>query len=249
MRVSSRPTGGLIGSTIHLARMDLKLSDDESASDEAILGEVSSMCDLLGLRRLVPEKLVWQDRIYVGGGRSSQSSYPMPVDMVIAGRKKVILSTRMQGVLTPEEWKPLIGSSLLAASWAKPRALKVVLGSTALTLAIYLIIFFLAIMTSALGSAGGFLEKFFPIYLSLWVVFVVVLILLYSPSAHRALLRADSQVAALLGSGTVIATLKKIEGQGFEDVQKRDVKTSKIRRPSVRERIQNLESGGITSPQ
>src|SRR5260370_37244960 len=98
------------------------------------------MCDLLGLRRLVPEKLVWQDRIYVGRGRGRrgrQSSYPLPVDSVIAGRKKVILSTRMQAVLTPEEWKPLIGSSLLTASWAKPRALKTLLGSVLITVGIY----------------------------------------------------------------------------------------------------------------
>lgn len=239
-------TGELIGATALLwVRIERTLSDDQSASDEAILGEISSMCDLLGLRRLVPEKLVWQDRIYIG----RNSSYPMPVDMVVAGRKKVILSTRMQGVLTPEEWKPLIGSSLLSASWARPRALKVFLGSTGLTLGIYISIFLLATMTSLLGSTGGLLETFLPIYFSVWVVLLILFAFLYAPSAHRALLRADSQVASRLGSGAVIATLKKIESQGFEDVEKRDVKTSKIKQPSVRERIQNLESSRITPPQ
>src|SRR5207237_8924888 len=138
------------------------------------------MCDLLGLRRLVPEKLVWQDRIYLGRG----SSYPLPVDSVIAGRKKVILSTRMQAVLTPEEWKPLIGSSLLTASWAKPRALKVILGSILITVGIYVLILLLATMTSVLGSAASFLGSFFPLYVCLCVMFVLVCCLLFTPCVY-----------------------------------------------------------------
>jgi len=221
------------------------MSDDQSASDEAILGEISSMCDLLGLRRLVPEKLVWQDRIYVGRG----GSYPLQVDSVVAGRKKVILPTRMQEVLTPEEWKPLIGSSLLTASWARPRALKAFLGSVVITVGIYVLILLLAIMTSVLGSAGSFLDSFFPLYFGLWIVFVVALALYYAPSAHRAQLKADLQVAAILGTENFLATLKKIEGMSFDDVEKRDMKASKIRQPSVRERITNLESRGAAMPQ
>lgn len=220
-------------------------SDNQSASDQAILGEVSSMCDLLGLRRLVPEKLVWQDRIYVGRG----SSYPLPVDSVIAGRKKVILPTRMQAVLTPEEWKPLIGSSLLTASWAKPRAVKTIVGSILITVGIYVLILLLATMTSVLGSAGSFLDSFVPLYFGLWIVLAVVIALYYAPSAHRAYLKADLQVAAILGTENFLATLKKIESMGFDDVERRDMKTSKIKQPSVRERIQNLESGTAAQPQ
>lgn len=205
------------------------------------------MCDLLGLRRLVPEKLVWQDRIYLG--RSRESSYPLPVDTVVPGKKKVILPSRIQDLLTPEEWKPLIGSSLLAASWARPRAFKMLLISILLTVGIYILILLLATMTSVLGSAGGFLDSFFPLYFGLWVVFAILIGLYYAPSAHRALLRADLQVASILGTENFLATLKKIESVGFDDVEKRDMQTSKIKQPSVRERIQNLESKATAQPQ
>ena len=221
------------------------VSEDQPASKEAILGEISSMCDLLGLRRLMPEKLVWQNRIYVARG----GSYLLPVDSVIAGRKKVILSTRMQDVLTSEEWKPLIGSSLLTASWARPRALKVLLGSILFTVGIYVLVLLLATMTSVLGSAGSFLDSFVPLYFGLWIVFAVVIALYYAPSAHSASLKADLQVAAILGTENFLATLKKIESMGFDDVEKRDMKTSKIKQPSVRERIQNLESRVAALPQ
>lgn len=155
----------------------------------------------------------------------------------------------MQAVLTPEEWKPLIGSSLLTASWAKPRAVKTIVGSILITVGIYVLILLLATMTSVLGSAGSFLDSFVPLYFGLWIVLAVVIALYYAPSAHRAYLKADLQVAAILGTENFLATLKKIESMGFDDVERRDMKTSKIKQPSVRERIQNLESGTAAQPQ
>ncbi|TMI47926.1 hypothetical protein E6H17_04890 [Candidatus Bathyarchaeota archaeon] len=71
----------------------------------------------------------------------------------------------------------------------------------------------------------------------------------YDPSPYSAYLKADLQVAAILGTENFLATLKKIESMGFDDVEKRDMKTSKIKQPSVRQRIQNLESRVAAEPQ
>jgi len=59
------------------------MSEGQSGLDEAILQQVPSTCDLLGLKRFAPKKLIWEDSIYVGrGGRIS-----VPVDYVFAGGK------------------------------------------------------------------------------------------------------------------------------------------------------------------
>jgi len=45
------------------------------------------LCDLLGLKKLVPRKLLWEDRIYVGEG----GGIDVPSDYAFIGGKRVIL--------------------------------------------------------------------------------------------------------------------------------------------------------------
>src|SRR3989442_10043527 len=126
------------------------MSEGQSGLDEAILQQVPSMCDLLSLKRFTRKKLIWEDSIYLGrGGRIS-----VPVDYVFLGGRRMILARRMQGVLAPEEWKPLIGSTLLVRSWARPRIIKSLLVGIIVALAYYVPVLLLAFGTSVLGSAG-----------------------------------------------------------------------------------------------
>jgi len=202
------------------------------------LQEVSSMSDLLGLNKLTPKKMVWEDKLYLGRG----TSIPVPVDYVYASGKKVILAARMREVLTPVEWKPLIGSSLVMRSWAKPRYVKTLVGAIVITAAIYVPILLLAALTSLLGTAGKYLI-FPPIYILIGVALLALLGRYYSPAAHEEALKADRQVAGILGLDTFLATLVKIDNIGFSDVEKLNMKSSKFQQPSIRERIQNLQSG------
>ena len=215
------------------------MSEGESGSDEAIRQQVPSMCDLLGLNRFTPKKLIWEDRIYVGrGGR-----IPVPVEYVFAGGRRMILAKRMQGVLNAEEWRPLIGSTLLLNSWAKPRVIKSILVGIILALAYYVLILFLAIETWVLGSSRILLTSpIFPLLIGLFTI--VAFGRIYSPEAHKEVLRADLHVAGLVGRDTFLAALQKIDSTGFKDVEKLGRKSSKFTRPSVQKRIQNLQSGG-----
>ncbi len=201
------------------------MSEVQSGPDEAILQQVPSMCDLLGLKRFTPKKLIWEDSIYLGrGGRIS-----VPVDYVFLGGRRMILARRMQGVLAPEEWRPLIGSTLLVRSWARPRVIKSLLVGI--------------IVTSVLGSAGIYLTSpIFPLVIGLLTL--VVFGRVYSPEAHKEALRADLQVAGLVGRDMFLTTLQKIDSMGFKDVEKLNRKSSIFKQPSIQERIQNLQSGG-----
>ena len=217
------------------------MSDTAGDFDERILTEVPSMCDLLSLRRIAPQKLTWKDRINLG----RSSSYPVPVDYVFVDGKTLFLAKRMQGVLTPDEWKPLIGSTLLVRSWARPRAFKTLLFGIIAALLYYVPLLVLVFETPISGPLGVFLTN--PL---LAVIVGVVGFLVsgraYAPAAHREMLRADLQVGGLVGREAFIEVLQKIDGMGFEEVRKLDRKGSKYKQPSVQERIRNLESGGST---
>lgn len=217
------------------------MSDAPAGLDEGILQGVPGMCDLLDLKRIAPKKLTWQDTIYLG----HSSSIPVPVDYVFIGGRRMILAKRMQGALALDEWKPLIGSTLLVRSWARPRALKTLLAGVIAALAYYVPLLILVFETPIRGSLGVFLTN------PLLAVIVGVIVFvwsgrIYAPSAHKEMLRADLQVAGLLGREAFIAVLQKIDNMGFEEVQKLDRKGSKYKQPSVQERIRNLESGGST---
>jgi hypothetical protein len=215
------------------------VGDSQSASDAAILQQVPSMCDLLGLKRFTPQKLIWEDSIYLGrGGR-----IPVPVDYVFVGGRRMILARRMQGVLTTEEWRPLIGSTLLVRSWASPRVIKSFVAGIILALAYYVPVLFLAFENILTGTTRIVLTS--PILpLLIGVITSAVIGRVYSPEAHKEALRADLQVAGLVGQDRFLATLQKVESMGFKDVQKLNRKRSMFNQPSVQERIQNLKTGG-----
>lgn len=217
------------------------MSDAPASLDERILQEVPSMCDLLGLGRIAPQKLTWKDRINLG----RSSSYPVPLDYVFVDGRTLFLAKRMQGVLAPDEWKPLIGSTLLVRSWARPRAFKTLLAGVIAALVYYVPLVIVVLETPIRGTIGVFLTN--PL---LAVIVGVIGFLLsgriYAPAAHQEMLRADLQVAGLVGREAFITVLQKIDNMGFKEVQKLDRKGSKYKQPSVQERIQNLRSQGTS---
>jgi hypothetical protein len=218
------------------------MSEDQSGSDDTILAQVASMCDLLGLKRFTPKRLVWEDTFYLGRGRT----ITVPVDYVFVGGRQMTLAKRMRGILSPEEWRPLIGSTLLVRSWARPRAIKALTVGIIAALAYYIPVLFLFFETSVLGTAGIYLSNpLFPLLIGLLTF--ALFTRAYSPEAHKEALRADLQVAGIVGRGLFVDVLQKIDSMGFKDVEKLDRKSSRFKQPSIQERIRNLQSGGTVA--
>lgn len=214
----------------------------DTSTDDAILQQVPNIAGLLGLKQFTPKKLMWQDSLYMGrGGR-----IPIPVDYVFVGPRAMILAQRMQSVLTPEEWRPLIGSTLLMRAWTRPRLVRMITIGIIAALAYYIPISILFFYTNILGPAGIFLES------PLGFIVALVAFALYgrstSPQAHQEALRADVEVARVVGRDVFLSTLQKIDSMGFNEVAKLDRKPSRFKKPSIQERIQNLQSSGILPP-
>ncbi len=194
------------------------------------------LCDLLGLKKLVPRKLVWEDRIYVGEG----GGIDVPSDYAFIGGKRIILPKRLQNVLTPDEWKPILSTSLIMRSWARPRLVKTGIPAALIGLAFYLPILYLDIHNSSQNLVLAALAN--PVWAILVTVIAFVLLgRIYSPAAHMEVLTADLQVAGLIGRDLFLNTLRKIDSMGFKDVEKLERKSSRYTQPSIKERIRNLE--------
>src|SRR6266699_1841839 len=83
-----------------------------TSEDEQILHLTGELCHQLNTPKLVPKKILWKDVVQVPIAVTSPS-IEMPSDFVSAGQGNSVLPKRMQGVLTTEEWKPIIASSLI----------------------------------------------------------------------------------------------------------------------------------------
>lgn len=152
------------------------------------------------------------------------------------------------GVLTPEEWRPLLGSILLLRSWAKTRLIKS-LASSIIMLAVYYPLILCLGYQGYLGTAssGLFAVLLFPFVpgITAWLIFQG-LSWRSGPTARNDILKADRQVALVIGSEQFLAVLEKIDAKGFTDNQRRIPRSFKTRQPTIQERIQNLRSVGTT---
>ncbi len=194
------------------------------------------LCDLLGLKKIVPRKLVWEDRIYLGDG----GGIDVPSDYAFIGGKRIILPKRLQNVLTPDEWRPILSTSLIMRSWARPRLVRTGIPAALIGLSFYLPILYLDIHSSSQNLVLAALAN--PVWAILVAVIAFVLLgRIYSPAAHMEVLTADVQVAGLIGRDLFLHPLRKMDSMGLKDVEKLERKSSRYTQPSIRERIQNLE--------
>jgi len=200
------------------------------------------MCDLLGLKSLRPKKLRWQESVYLG----RRGTASVPIDYLYVGGKGVTLAKRMQGVLTPEEWRPLIGSVLLQRSWAGWNSRKILAGSILFLVAYYIVVVTLISQTTVLGTISStgafFLYPFLPA-LVIWLS-IIVLRRLFVRTTREDRLQADLQVAEKVGRDTFLTVLRKMDNLGFASTETMNRVGSMRNQPTIQERIQNLNREG-----
>ena len=207
--------------------------------DETILQQVPFMCNLLGLKKTSPHTLFWQETIYSGGRNEAN----VPVNYLHIDRKRLTLAKRMQNALTPEEWRPWIGSILLLRSWARPRSFRALAASIIAIVLYYAEVLYLA-GQGLLGTSSGatIFVLLFP-FIPALVVALIFRMLDWRSSidARNDVLRADRQVAGIIGFERFLAVLQKIESLGFKDDQRFIPRSFRSRQPSIQERIQHLQ--------
>lgn len=183
-----------------------------------IAGEVARQ---VGIKKFHPQDLVWRNKI-------------PPDQCFFIGRhfKHIVLSEFMAGRLTPEEWKPLLASSLLLNKIPGGRRLAASTVAVSVLLLAGLFIaslIFPPLWVQVLGPAIGIpLEVFILLRAFRWL--------------RQGFLWADATAAKLLGR-TLSEVLAKIEAaQGLSHTERltKRARLAAFRRPNASERLENL---------
>ena len=210
-----------------------------TSEDQAILQQVPFMCSLLGLKKTSPHKLFWQEKIY--GGTITTS---VPADYLHVDRGRLTLAKRLQGILTTDEWRPLIGSILVLRSWARPRPFRALATSIIAIVLYYAEVLYLA-GQDLLGtfSGGTVLLLLFPFLVPTIIVLLIFLMFTWrsGTDARNDVLKADRQVAGVIGFERFLTVLQKIDNTGFKDDRHILPRGLRSRQPSIKERIQHLQ--------
>ncbi len=223
--------GGLTGISRASFLLSEKLKDygfESEMYDYKIVQVGNDVCRQLGFESKTVQVL-WMDwETRLGRMDSDECSYI---------RQAILLPKRMRGMLEPEEWKPIMGSSLIyrkRLTRSQPWRI-----TWAILLATLLVILGGAVIYRSLGP-----ERFGMADL-IYVLFVVgpVFMNMVTQAHKRLRLQADLEVARFIGKEAFVSLLRKIDGLRLEDVE-----TAKTRRilqhfsskPNIDERIANL---------
>ncbi len=211
---------------------------EPSPEDTQILEIARSLTSQLGIDRFDPESLNWWDAV-----SSGKSSKIVPSDQcLIILKRKLVLAHRMNSKLTPDEWKPILSSSIVYEKklFPKLRGKAVMFGfpgiiafvAWAVLSAIFIQV---ASIRLTLGVFG-------------WIPTIALLFAAYSkftPYQRRARLQADREAAQVVGREEFLDVLEKIDSFAMPDVeQSKEARLKGKNRefPSITERIENLRN-------
>ena len=210
-------------------RRSLPTSPDDPKLLETV-GDLGLQLDIVGLEI---RDIRWME--WIPAGRSARA---VPSDWCSFLRHSMVMPARMMGKLMVEEWRPLIGSSLMFEKKIR-RTLR---GRAFLLTGLPLIVALAVPITAAIVLQMSWLIILYP-------VLVLPLAYLggrrYSSDLKKARLEADTQASAVIGKDSLMAVLRTIDNMGLDDIDR--LKTGRGGRrlaglPSITERIENLQT-------
>lgn len=204
----------------------------QGQEEEAIIEVAREVAGKLGVSKFDLKRVLW-----VGRGQSDECQF--------FGRNlnAVVLPKALMGSLRPEEWRPLIASSLIRSRTGGNLVRRAALRRLVLpSLLVGLVLVAIAV---------SFAKEQWTLFVieAAGAVSTVVLALLFAPEAKKAALTIDRRAAEVVGRESFLQVLQKIDGMGLKDVER--LKAGGIRgrfKPSITERIDNLQQTAGTAP-
>lgn len=198
------------------------------AYDSLLIEEAQDLCKTFNLTTKV-RRVFWLDRILWSKINSDECRF---------GADGVFCPDRMKGRLEPEEWKPIMASSLVF----RKILVRNMLASYLVALPVLLVVTLIGAGISTL--LGNYEDLFFLSFILL--VDVPILMNAIARAHKKRRLEADVVVAGALGKDQFLNVLSKIEGFGIDDVVERTERRGIGRhfsgKPSLPERIANLRA-------
>jgi len=206
----------------------------ESENDDGAILEIARRTsDRMGLQGSNPARLSWQ--MMLNPGRRGAS--PITPHFPVLQGSLLILSEILKGRVTPEEWGPVIASSLVYYRKLR-RAYKI---GTILRIlpGIIFMIAFLAFGFAFFPTPSGVLIGWF-------IAVVIALIVAGSYSSLRLnrklVLKADREASEAIGTASLIESLKRLEALRESDTSRGEYWPEYGDHPSILKRIANLET-------
>jgi hypothetical protein len=206
---------------------------DSDKVDSQILRIVNLLIEQLRVRDFRPSRVSWVKYIIAGGGIYTGPHLRLvPPGLCTFTWDEVMLTGGLKGRLEPEEWRPLLASSLIYEAKLKP---KKTLGIVATAVA-SIILDLAVISLLALLDPKGAVYFVIPAFLGsvVWLLFGIPFV---NPFLRSLRLKADRLAAQLVGKEFLLRVLEKINGLELED---KDPGGRLSRRPSLEERIRAL---------
>jgi len=212
---------------------------ESSSQEQEILRITSELCQKIGLRLGNALSVSWKSRIPLGRGTEKLWSDDCTFD-----RNGLVLPETMKGVLQPEEWSPIIAATLmytyklggekskhLIKRWGLGVMLPALIGGTLL---------------AVLYDPGDVTRDFVGLMVGMFLLVLGLGNLISAPYIKRIRLKADRMAADLVRKDLFLRTLSVISRNMPEDLAnldgRRGLRALYSKRPSISERIENLQS-------
>jgi len=173
-------------------------------------------------------------------------AWTVPSDQCWLSTQGIICPLGMRGVLTLEEWKPIVVAAIFYHKKMTERDLtnsgfRSMIPYVFLPMIPFFIPVIFLVNTNPL-LAIALVIAYTPVY----AVVAKYGFTRYSPLLRAAMLEADAEANAFLGNNTLLDVLKRIDRFGLDDVE--NLKTQKaptsrkLQRPSITRRIENISA-------
>ena len=204
--------------------------------DARIVQIIEELSNQLGIEKF-PRRVVWTNELPGGRSRIVVGS-----DESFVWDSQLVLAKRMRDALGPDEWRPIIASSLILSSRLRNNVLKKIfirlILPPALPFALSVFLF-----VSGFNSAGVYAG---PTWIVLFFVaslfaLMIVPVFLFGDYYQEAKLVADRQAADLVGRQRFVDILWKIDRMDWDDVKRAKGRHHGAPRLGLDRRIGNLQ--------
>jgi len=219
--------------------------DPQTPEDFQLLEITNELIGRLGLDMSRLKQIAWSESVAEASG-TMYCPYvytPVPPDCPafmrgVRGVSTIVFFKKMRGWLTPEQWRPLIASSLVHLTSPVSRKRK-----SRILRRVLLPLTLIGFVSEAVAYIFSPVLMIF-LLIPLLTVSVLAAVVLTSSMDRMSWLEADKYTAETIGREALMASLVKIESGGLSDDEQLERGQSRSNSPSITQRIQNLQSYG-----